>query len=123
MNWKIRLVHIFILALIVVFSNLYQATYHDIGTSRFYYPAIWNFIYIIMVFLTLQLIGFRDSPKVNLLVLYGLMLINIPFQVILVTEGSLLTKWIFLSLGALAIYFLYIPIIGQLTQKNANGNK
>ena len=123
MNWKSRLVHIFILVLIVVFSNLYQQSYPEIGTSKFYYPPIWNFIYIIMIFLSMQLIGFKGSPKINLLILYGLMLMNIPFQVLLVTEGLPLSKLIYLSLGALAIYYLYIPFMVRLTQINSNGNK
>jgi hypothetical protein len=109
--------------LIVVFSNLYQEYYRDNGTTTFYYPAFWNFIYIIVVFLSMQLIGVKVSPKVNLLVQYGIMVINIPFQVLLVTEGHFLAKWIYLSLGALAIYYLYIPFMGRLTQIKSDGNK
>ena len=113
MTWKNRLVHIFVVLIIVIFSNFYKGKFIEIGSAGCHYPSEWNFIYIVLMFLLMQIMSLGVSGKINLLILYGLMLINLPFQFLLVSEGTLLAKFIYLTIGALSIWFLYIPFFEE----------
>jgi hypothetical protein len=122
MTWKSRAIHILVVVVIVVLTNLYRDALRDIESFGCNFQSWGNFIHIIVIFLFMQIFGIGESGKLNLLVIYLLMLINLPLQFLLVTEGSFLAKFFFLTLGALVIWFFYIPYFDISTQTKSNEN-
>ncbi|MFD2200584.1 hypothetical protein [Shivajiella indica] len=106
---KSRLIHFIIWLCIVVATTLYRDNCVDYESSGTFYPTWLNFVYVVIYFLMMRIIGIGGTAKVNLLVVYGVLLINLPFNFLVKTEGFLFAKFIYLTLGALSIWFIYIP--------------
>lgn len=117
MNRKELIIHVFILLGIVLFVNWGKSLDLQDTISeeilRLVIRPSENFIHIVLLFLSMNAFNKGKLVQKDLLIIYGLMSLNLHFQVLLVTGGPIWAKFIYLSLGAAVLWFFYLPRFGK----------
>ena len=114
MNRKEIIIHVLILLGIVLGVNWGKALdLQDSVSQEILWLVIWpgeNFIHIVFLFMLMNVFNKGKLGQKDLLITYGLLLLNIYFQVLLLTAGPIWAKFIYLTLGALCLWFFYLPM-------------
>jgi hypothetical protein len=113
MNRKELIIHVLILLGIVLAFNWGKSlTLQDTISEEILELVIWpseNFIHIVLLFMGMNSFNKGKLGQKDLLIIYGLMSLNVYFQVLLVTSGPIWAKFIYLTFGVGFLWFFYLP--------------
>ena len=113
MNRKEIIIQVIILVFIVIGVNWMKSLgLQDRISEEFFLKVIGpseNFFIIVLFFLIFNIFNKGKLGVKFLLYLYAFLVVNLHFKLLLLTPGPFWARLIFLTLGAAALWFFYLP--------------